>query len=114
MKHFRLGIPALLLLACGCGTGAPATGQLTGKVLLGDQVARSGTITFVDAYGQETATAVSPEGKYRVSSVALGPAQVTFVNHSLTPFTKEPGGPTYTTAYEVRREEREHDFVFQP
>jgi len=117
MKHVLLlfGIPALLL-ACSCGTGEPASGQVTGKVLLGDKMLRSGTITFVDSRGKETPTAVSPEGRYRVSRVAVGPARVTLVNHPATPFSesKEPVSPARTTAYEVRRGEQEHDLVFEP
>lgn len=116
MKHFLLLLtaPALLLLASGCGSGKPATGQVAGRVLLGDQLLGSGTITFVDALQKETPTAISPEGRYRVSRVAVGPARITLVTHAPTPFSKEPPAPVRTTAYEVRRGEQEHDLVFEP
>jgi len=117
MKRFLLlfGTSALLLLASGCGTSEPATGQVTGKVLLGDKLLHSGTVTFVDARKKETPTAISPDGRYRVSRVAVGTARVTLVSHPPSPFTKEePISFTRTTACDVRRGEQEHDLVFEP
>jgi hypothetical protein len=106
---------ALLLLLNGCGMGEPATGQVTGKVLVGGEPLRSGTITFVDAQHQRAYSGISPEGKYRVSKLAPGPAQITLVNHPPTPFSSEPPmGATRTIAYEVRTGEHENDLVFEP
>ncbi len=113
-----LVVPLLLLLVEGCGTSGPATGEVTGKVKLGDQLVRSGTVKFVDAQQKETSTAISPEGTYRVNRVAAGTAQVTLVSHPSNPFSRQPGGPAMepprTKTCEVRGGRQEQDLVFDP
>jgi hypothetical protein len=117
MNRFLLPVAtlALLLLANGCGKSNPSTAEVSGKVLLGEKLLHSGTITFVDSQKKERSTGISPDGSYRVNRLAVGPARITLVTHSSTPFiTKELPGPPRTTAYEVRRGEQEHDLVFDP
>ncbi len=123
--------PLALLLAGGCGDRRDAgpTGQLTGRVLLGDQALRSGTVIFVDAGGKETPTAINREGKYRVTGLAVGLAHITVVGHAPTPFGPGPQGPPdkliipperYSRpaesdlTVEVRGGEQEHNIVMRP
>src|SRR4051794_18819986 len=82
----------ILALTAGCG-GNASNGRLTGKVLCGGQLLRSGSLKFVDAANRETNTAISPEGTYRVTRLAHGPCRIAVSSHARTPFGTHPGVP---------------------
>jgi hypothetical protein len=125
-RLFLSGSLLLFLAACG---GDPPTGRLTGKVLFDGEPVRSGSLTFVDARGKESHTAISPEGTYRVSRLAVGPARIAVAGHARNPFEEghppSADGPqalparyaraeTSRLAVEVRQGEQKHDIVMVP
>ncbi len=127
-SRLLLAGPVLVLTLIGCSS-EPATGQLTGRVLFDGQLARSGSVKCVDARGKESNTAISPEGKYRLPRVAVGPARLAVMAHTRVPEgmrapTPEEKAvvlpPRYQTVdgsglkAEVRRGETEHDIIMVP
>ncbi len=118
----------LLATLAGCSS-EPATGQLAGKVLFDGKLVRSGSVKCVDARGAESSTSISPEGLYRLTRLAVGPARLSVNSHTRVPEGMRP--PTEAekpanlpTRYnspdsselkvEVRRGETPYDIVMKP
>jgi hypothetical protein len=79
----RAGVPQgawvfllLVLGASGCGFGEAGVGEVTGTVTFKDRLLTSGDVLMVTADGQKKWGAISPEGKYRVKDVPVGPVTI--------------------------------------
>jgi hypothetical protein len=69
------GVLGLLLAATGCGSGG--TGVVAGKVTVGGQPVREGTITFLSEVGKRDAyTAAIINGEYKTSPIPCGMAKI--------------------------------------
>lgn len=119
---------ALVLVLIGC-TSEPSTGLLTGKVLFDGQPVRSGSVQCVDAQSQQSNTTISPDGRYRLSKLAVGPARLAVTTHTRVPEGMRPPNPNekplvlperYQTPdgsglkVQVRRGETEYDIALSP
>jgi len=85
-------MPVLLgLLACGCwcagcGTGAPPTGSVSGKVTLNGQPLTTGVVTFVnEETGAGASDELDPSGSYRIESIRTGEYNVAVHQAPLPP-----------------------------
>jgi hypothetical protein len=85
-----------VLGAVECGCSQPK-GQVEGKVLYQGEPLHSGMVTFVGADGSEAFAPISPDGKYKISDLAVGEAKISVVSRPAVPEGlrnfREPPGP---------------------
>jgi hypothetical protein len=87
-------LPALTVLALGCGSSSSTPGKLTGSVTLGGQPVTGGEV-YIHTKGGAARASISPSGTYTATDLPVGEWKVTVDTEALNPNQKAKGSGQY-------------------
>lgn len=86
IRRLLVLLPALAVLAAGCGTGNPnAPGNVSGSVSYKGKPVTGGSVQFVSADGAAYVGSIGSDGTYAISDVAVGEMVVVVETESINP-----------------------------
>jgi hypothetical protein len=91
----RMLIPVALLLTllCGCGSGLPERGKVTGKVTFNGKPVPEGTVTFYPATGRSASGRIQPDGTYTLTTFDEGDGAIVGPNDVTIEAVRFAGAP---------------------
>jgi hypothetical protein len=89
------GWAVVLLTFAGCARPG-GVAEVAGTVTFAGRPLTSGTVTFVGADGRQAATAIAPDGHYRLTRAPVGPVRIGVVHHPRVPpgMARQPEKPS--------------------
>jgi hypothetical protein len=83
----------LLTLLCGCGSGLPERGKVTGKVTFNGKPVPEGTVTFYPKTGRSATGRIQPDGTYTLTTFDEGDGAIVGSHEVTIEALRFAGGP---------------------